>query len=61
MKQWYKITDRITYQIFKNTCNWTDAGMGMLASSIQSKKTGEIRSLCYNMITQEIFILKEVQ
>ena len=59
MKQWYKITDCETFQTFKNTCNWIEAGTGTLASSIKFKNTGEICSLCYDTITQEIFILKE--
>ena len=61
MKQWVKILDNETTEIFKNSCKWIEAGTGTLASSIKFKDTGEICSLCYDTITNEIFILKEVQ
>ena len=61
MKQWFKISDNETKKTFKTTCKWIEAGMGTLASSIKFKDTGEICSLCYDTITNEIFILKEVQ
>lgn len=61
MKQWYQVTNNETFQAFKNSCKWIEAGMGTLASSIQFKDTGEICSLCYDTIEQKIFILREVQ
>ena len=61
MKQWLKVLDNETAENFKNSCKWIEAGMGTLASFIKFKDTGEICSLCYDTITNEIFILKEVQ
>ena len=60
MKQWLKILDNDTVETFKTSCKWIDAGMGTKASSVKFKNTQEVCSLCYDTITKEMFILKEV-
>jgi hypothetical protein len=60
MKNWLKVLDNETKQLFKTTCNWVDAGLGTKAASVKFKKTGEVCSLCFDVVTDEIFILKEI-